>query len=211
MEFTELSCREFAQLLASKQPVPGGGGAAALVGAVGTALGRMTGALAEGKKKYAQYAEELSFLQSKAEALQEELLQLIETDAQAFAPLAEAYRLPKDTDEEKQYKLLVMEKALTGASLPPLHIMEKCAAALEIIEIMAVKGSRLAVSDAASGALFCLAAMQAAALNVYINTKLMQNRAQAQQLNRRAQNLLNEYRPRAEAIYNSTLHDLTAY
>ncbi|MGM9999585.1 MAG: cyclodeaminase/cyclohydrolase family protein [Candidatus Bruticola sp.] len=211
MEFPETSCRKFTQLLASKQPVPGGGGAAALVGAVGIALGRMTGALAEGKKKYAQHAEELAALQIKAEAVQEELLSLIEADAQSFAPLAEAYRLPKNTDEEKQYKLSVMEEALQGASLPPLHIMEKCAEALEIIEIMAVKGSSLAVSDAASGALFCLSAMKAAALNIYINTKLMQNRTQAQYLNERAQKLLQNYVPRAEAIYNDTVHNLTAH
>ena len=208
MNLENTTCQEFLNLLASKAPVPGGGGASALVGALGTALGHMTGALTIGKKKYAEYEPELKLLQVKLQKLQQELFQLIEEDAKAFAPLAEAYRLPQSTEEEKQHKEVIMEEALYKASLAPLRIMEKCARSVEILEVLALKGSRLAISDAASGASLCRAALEAAALNVYINTKAMKNRINAQELNKQADAILNEYLSRAAAIYKQIADQL---
>ncbi len=208
MDFKNTNCQNFLDMLASKAPVPGGGGASALVGALGTALGHMTGALTIGKKKYAEFEPELKSLQKELQQLQQELVGLIEEDARAFEPLAAAYQLPKNTEEEKLHKETVMEKALYSASLAPLRIMEKCARAIEILEIMALKGSRLAISDAASGASFCRAALEAAALNVFINTKAMTNKINAQELNKQADVILNEYLPRAEAIYSQIAKQL---
>lgn len=208
MDFKNTNCQDFLDMLASKAPVPGGGGACALVGALGTALGHMTGALTEGKKKYAEFEPELKLLQIELQKLQQELVDLIEKDAQAFEPLAAAYRLPKDTEEEKLHKEAVMEEVLYSASLVPLRIMEKCSRAVEILEIMAIEGSRLAISDAASGASFCRAALEAAALNVFINTKAMTNRINAQELNKQADVILNEYLPRAEAVYSQIAKQL---
>ncbi|HBM97727.1 TPA: sugar ABC transporter substrate-binding protein [bacterium UBP9_UBA11836] len=208
MDFKNTNCQDFLDMLASKAPVPGGGGACALVGALGIALGHMTGALTEGKKRYIEFAPELKLLQTELQQLQEELIELIDKDAQAFEPLAAAYRLPKDTEKERLHKEAVMEKALYSASLAPLRIMEKCSRAVEILEIMARKGSRLAISDAASGASFCRAALEAAALNVFINTKAMTNRINAQELNKQADIILNEYLPRAEAVYSQIAKQL---
>ena len=95
-DFTRHSGREFVALLASAAPVPGGGGAAALVGAIGTALGSMVGSLTAGKKKYAQVEEEIRALMKKCETLEGELLDQVAADAKGFAPLAAAYRLAKD-------------------------------------------------------------------------------------------------------------------
>lgn len=104
MGFSTVPCNEFVEVLGSKAPVPGGGGASALVGAVGTALGNMVGALTVGKKKYADVEEEMKELMAKATTLQDELLHLIERDAEVFEPLSKAYGMPRETEEEKAEK-----------------------------------------------------------------------------------------------------------
>ena len=112
MGFSTVPCNEFVEVLGSKAPVPGGGGASALVGAVGTALGNMVGALTVGKKKYADVEEEMKELMAKATTLQDELLHLIERDAEVFEPLSKAYGMPRETEEEKAEKARVMEIVL---------------------------------------------------------------------------------------------------
>ena len=104
MGFSTSTCTEFVEVLASKAPVPGGGGASALVGAVGTALENMVGSLTVGKKKYADVEEEMKELMAKATTLQDELLHLIERDAEVFEPLSKAYGMPRETEEEKAEK-----------------------------------------------------------------------------------------------------------
>ena len=183
MGFSTVPCNEFVEVLGSKAPVPGGGGASALVGAVGTALGNMVGALTVGKKKYADVEEEMKELMAKATTLQDELLHLIERDAEVFEPLSKAYGMPRETEEEKAEKARVMEIVLKDACSVPMEIMEKCCEAIDLIVEFAAKGSALAISDAGVGATFCKAALEGASLNVYINTKSMKNREYAEELN----------------------------
>jgi formiminotetrahydrofolate cyclodeaminase len=199
MTFTQLSCEEFVEILASKQPVPGGGGAAALVGAIGTALGNMVGSLTVGKKKYAAVEEEIIGLQQQATALQRELLRLVAADAEAFEPLSRAYGIPKDDPSREQ----VMEQALHQACSPPLAIMRACCRAIELHEAFAAKGSAIAISDVGCGVICCQAALRAASLNVFINTQAMRDRDYAQQLMAEADQLLDEYIPRAEAAFQA--------
>lgn len=208
MSITEKSCAEFVSALASKAPVPGGGGASALCGAVGTALGNMVGSLTAGKKKYAAVEAEIREYQAQCSALQSELLALVDKDAEVFATLAAAYGLPRDTEEQRLYKERVMEEALVAASEVPLRIMEKCCAAIVLMEQFAVKGSKLAVSDAGVGAALCRAALEGAALNVFINTKAMKNRARAGALDARAGAMLKDYCPRAGKIYSAVVREL---
>ena len=203
MNFSEVSCAEFVSVLGSKAPVPGGGGAAALVGAVGTALGNMVGALTIGKKKYASVEGDMLRLQKEAERLQRELLDLIQRDAEEFEPLSRAYGLPQSTEAEKAEKARVMEAALRAACGVPFEIMQKCAEAIRLHEEYAVKGSKLAVSDAGVGVLFCKAALAGASLNVYINTKAMTDRAYADEINRKTDGLLAEYETLADTIFSS--------
>ena len=184
-------------VLASKAAVPGGGGAAALVGAAGVALGNMVGCLTEGKKKYAAVEADIQRLNARAGELRRELEGLVEADAEAFAPLAKAYSIPKDDPARAE----IMEKALDAACAVPLEILEKCAEGVALAEEYAAKGSVLAVSDAGCAALFCKAAMQAAGLNVAINTRLMADREKAAALDKKAGALLAEYVPRADAVY----------
>ena len=124
MEMKDLSCAQFLAQLASKAPTPGGGGTAALAGAAGVALGNMVGCLTTGKKKYAAVEADIQALNARASALRLELEALVQADADAFAPLAAAYGLPKDTPEQAAHKAAVLEAALDGASAVPLQIME---------------------------------------------------------------------------------------
>ena len=172
--------------LASKAPTPGGGGAAALCGAVGIALGNMVGNLTLGKKKYAEVQEDIAALNAKAESLREDFLALIDADAEAFEPLSKAYGIPKDEPARGE----VMEAALLAAVQPPLEIMRKCVKALELIADYASKGSALAISDAGCAAAITRAACEAAALNVLVNTKPMRDREKAGVINREANELL---------------------
>ena len=208
MEMMEKSCGQFLAELAGKAPTPGGGGASALVGAAGVALGNMVGSLTVGKKKYAAVEAGIQALNARAEALRGELEALVQADAEAFAPLAAAYGLPKDTPEQAAHKAAVLEKALDAACAVPLQIMEKCAEGITLAEEYAAKGSVMAVSDAGCAAVLCKAALQAASLNVFINTKLMADRSRADVLDAKADNLLNEFVPRADAVFASVMQKL---
>ena len=199
MDMTTTSCREFVTVLASNEPAPGGGGAAALVGAIGTALGNMVGSLTVGKKKYADVEAEIVALMKKCDALQTELLDQVPADAEGFVPLAKAYSIPKDDPTRET----VLEEATVIACKVPVHIMELCCEALEAIKTFADKGSRLAVSDAGCGAVIVKAAMQAASLNVFINTKTLKNRAYADELNEKCLSMLDTYGKLADEIFET--------
>ena len=205
MGFSTVPCNEFVEVLASKAPVPGGGGASALVGAVGTALGNMVGSLTVGKKKYANVEAEMYELKAKSDKLQAELLHLIERDAEVFEPLSKAYGMPRETEEEKAEKARVMEIVLKDACSVPMEIMEKCCEAIDIIAEFAAKGSALAISDAGVGVAFCKAALKGASLNVYINTKSMKNREYAEELNAKCDAMLETYTKKADEIFDSVL------
>ena len=198
MDMTMESCRRFVEVLASDAPAPGGGGAAALVGAIGTALGNMVGSLTVGKKKYADVQEEILDLKAKCDALQKELLDQVEEDDKGFVPLSKAYGIPKDDPNRDA----ILEDATITACKVPMHIMELCCEAIDCIAVFAAKGSRLAVSDAGCGAVCCKAALQAASLNVFINTKSLKNREVAEELNRQANLMLNKYCQLADEIFN---------
>ena len=198
MDMTLASCREFVSVLASDAPAPGGGGAAALVGAIGTALGNMVGSLTVGKKKYADVEAEIIALKAKCDALQTELLNQVEADEVNFLPLAKAYGIPKDDPNRDK----IMEEATIIACSTPMKIMELCCEAMDCIAVFAEKGSRLAVSDAGCGAVCCKAALQAASLNVFINTKSLKNRDVAEEMNRKANLMLNKYCQLADEIFN---------
>ncbi len=197
MDMTMESCRKFVEVLASDAPAPGGGGAAALVGAIGTALGNMVGSLTVGKKKYADVEAEIIALKAKCDDLQKQLLDQVEADEINFLPLAKAYGIPKDDPNRDK----VMEEATIIACSTPVKIMELCCEALDAIAVFAAKGSRLAVSDAGCGAVCVKAALQAASLNVFINTKTLKNREVAEEMNAKCLNMLDKYGALADEIF----------
>lgn len=197
MRFEDKKINEFTEVLASKEAVPGGGGASALVGSIGMALGNMVGSLTTGKKKYADVEEDIQALMTEGENLRIELLSMMDKDAEAFAPLAKAYGIPKDDPSRDE----VMEKALDVACQAPMDIMRTVCKALDVIKEFAAKGSALAISDAGVGAVCCKAALQGASLNVFINTKSMKDRAKAEALEAEANAMLDKYCRLADEIY----------
>ncbi|OSB09409.1 cyclodeaminase/cyclohydrolase family protein [Paraclostridium bifermentans] len=169
MKIAQKSCIEFVDVLASKSAVPGGGGAAALTGSIGIALGSMVCNLTIGKKKYAEYEENVKCILEKARILEKELLDMIDEDAECFLPLSKAYGLPSSTEEEKKVKNDTMESALKTACEVPIKIVKVCYEAIKLHEDLVDKGSRLAISDVGVGVQCLRAAILSGQLNVFIN------------------------------------------
>ena len=191
------SVNEFCEVLASKAAVPGGGGASALAGALGAALGNMVGELTVGKKKYAEVEPIVRELMTQIQALQKALLACIEKDAAAFEPLSRAYGIPKDDPTRAE----VMESCLRTAAAPPMEIMELSAQTLDLLRGFADMGSKLAISDAATGAAMSRAALFGAAMNVRVNTAAMHDREYAGKINARVDELTEKYGAIADKIF----------
>jgi len=201
MAFAEDKCVEFLEKLGAKEPTPGGGGASALVGATAAALGRMVGNYTLGKEKYADAEDEILEVMENLGDLYEHLCSLVDRDAEVFEPLSDAYKLPKDAPNRS----VTMENALRLAVTVPLDIMCDVCSVLELLSVLAEKGSTLVVSDAGVAAACGKAALQGGALNVFINTKTMEDRDYADLINEQAQQMLEEYGPVADEIFASVL------
>lgn len=201
MNFMSEKCDDFSRLLASKNPVPGGGGASAYVGALGIALGSMVGNLTLGNKKYQNVEPDIKVLLKKSEDLRIKLTEFVEEDAKVFEPLSKAYGLPKTTEEEKKNKAFILENELKNACEVPVKIMECCCEAIDLLEEYSIKGTRIAISDVGVGAAFCKSAFLGASLNVFINTKLMKNLQRKNDFNIMAQDMLDKYIEKADRIY----------
>ena len=191
-DMKKMTVEEFAGILASSEPIPGGGGVSALVAALGAALGSMVCSLTTGKKKYEKTQPELDLIITRLEEYRIKLLDGMRADAEVFLPLAEAYSLPKDTEEESRHRDEVLEKLLLEAAKTPLILMDDIIRVMDLLEKLSRIGSRLAVSDVGVGISLCKAAVDSAALNVYINTKMMKDRKKAAQLNIEADELKEE-------------------
>lgn len=201
MKMLEKPATQFLSELSSNAPVPGGGGASAAVGAFAAALGMMVTNLTIGKKKYADYEEEVKAVRDRLEGLRDQLIDLVDGDAVAFEPLSKAYSIPKDDPERDA----IMENALYEASVVPMSIMETVLAAAKELEILVEKGSKLAVSDVGVGILFAQAAIEGASLNVYINTKSMKDRDRAAALDAKADAIIAEGAALKARIYDGVL------
>lgn len=198
---TNQTCAEFAAALASKAPVPGGGGASALVGALGAALCSMVCHYTVGKKKYAAVEEDVRGILTEAEALREKLLALVEEDAAAFEPLSRAYAIPKEAPERGE----VMERCLREAAAPPMELLRLSCRVIELHRELLDKGSVMVRSDVGTGVIFSWSALYGAALNVKVNTKLMADRAYAEELNAEADELVNKYWKIADQVYEAVI------
>lgn len=204
----EQKTTDFLEVLSSAAPVPGGGGASAAVGAFASALGMMVANLTIGKKKYADVEAEIIERKERLLVLQKKLIELTDKDAEAFEPLSKAYGLPKETKEQIEEKERVMEKALYEASIVPLEIMRTVSEVMDELKALGEKGSRIAISDVGVAVLFARAALEGASLNIYINTRLMKDREQAERLNRESDHMITEVRKLQEEIYAGVLEKI---
>jgi methenyltetrahydrofolate cyclohydrolase len=205
----EKGCIEFLDLLCSKEPVPGGGGACAYVGALGIALGSMVGNLTLGKKKYQDVEADIKVLLEKSETLKRELIELVDKDAEAFFPLSQAYGLPNSTGEDKEERDRVMQNALVGASEVPLTIARCCGKAIDLLEEYSKQGTRIAISDVGVGAYFAKAALLGAKLNVLINTKSMKDEKLKNVIESELDWLVKKYAEKADMICSAVEKKIT--
>ena len=189
----------FTEESASKAPVPGGGGVSALCGALAASLAEMVTNLTTGKKKYAEYEDEIQKIMAETEELRVNLLACITKDAEAFEPLAAAYSMDKNTEGYAER----MEQCLRTAAEPPYQIMKYCTEVIRLDERLAVIGSKLAVSDAGTSVMLASGALYGAYLNVRVNTRLMKDRTYADELEKNADALLEEYSKRALDCFNA--------
>ncbi len=203
-----LTINEFIEKLGSKDAVPGGGGAAALTASLGISLCKMAANLTVGKKKFADVEAEMYDIIAECDKLSAEFVGLIQKDADGFLPLSKAYGLPTETEEQKKFKEETLERELVHAAAVPFEIMEKCARAIELSAIVAEKGSKLVVSDAACAINTCMSALKCASLNVYINTKYMKDKEKAVELNQKADDLITNSSILAENVFSGVLKSL---
>jgi len=205
MKLTQLSCNEFAMELAAKKPVPGGGGAAALVGAVGVALNTMVVNYSIGKKKLIEHKELYEDILNRGEILKEKLIDLIDKDAENFEPLSKAYSMPSGTEEEKIEKEEMMQKCLKMACSAPLKMLEYTFESIllhnEIVDI----SSKTMISDIGVGVQCLKAALFSAYLNVEINIKSMSDADYVLKTRERVKKMVEDGTAVADEVYEKVI------
>lgn len=203
-QMKQLTIEEFVGQLCSNAPVPGGGGASSMVGALSAALCSMVAELTTGKKKYAEYQADIDRILPQAVEISKSMMDLMSEDAKAFEPLSKAYSIPKDDPNRDE----ILENALVVAAKAPLQIVMECEKVAGLLEELYVKGSRLALSDVGVAASFLSAAVKGAAMNVYINTKLMKNREVASSMNEQTDRIVESVSVRADKVTKDVIDSL---
>jgi formiminotetrahydrofolate cyclodeaminase len=189
--------------LASERPTPGGGGAAAVCGAIGAALVSMVANLTIGKKNYEAVSDALAAVNKKAEALRAELTGAIEEDVVAFDSVMGAYGLPRGTDAEKAARTAAIQVALKDATLAPMRTVKACFEVIRLSADVAEAGNLNVISDAGVAVLAANAALRSAALNVYINAKAIKDREFAETQIAEVESLLARAAETTEAVYQT--------
>ncbi len=198
------SCTAFTVNLASRTLLPGGGSAAALVGALSVSLCQMVSSLAVRKKRFAACKEELQHIIHQADFLREEFLQLMDEDMAAFEPLVRAYALPRRTPGYAD----ILENAALTASRVPYRMMERCCDAIRLLEGLQDKCSPSLISDVGCAAITARAALEAAHLNVLINTRAIPGNGEALLTELKAEAILSEYLPRVQKVADAVTENM---
>ncbi|MCT8976363.1 cyclodeaminase/cyclohydrolase family protein [Clostridium sp. CX1] len=209
MKLADKTCTEFIEVLASKAAVPGGGGAAALTGAIGMALGSMVCNLTIGKKKFVEYEEKLQGILNRAGELQQELLKMIDADAECFLPLSKAYGMPKDTDEQKKLKEETLEKCLKDACEVPVSIVKLAYESIKLHEGLVDNCSMLAISDVGVGVQCLRAAIIGAQLNVIININSIKDVDYVEKVKKETEPLIEEGVKLCDEVYEKVVKALS--
>ncbi|WP_034215737.1 cyclodeaminase/cyclohydrolase family protein [Lachnoanaerobaculum sp. MSX33] len=199
---------EYIKELGSKAPVPGGGGASAVAGALSAALSSMVCNLTVGKKSYISVEDDIKKILENMNKHMESFIKLSDKDAEVFYPLSQAYSFKPQNDEEKKMHEENMEKLLFDAAMVPLYIMKEAYSMLVAVDFLAKKGSKLAVSDAGVAVSMLRSAVCGAMMNVVINVKYMKNREKAQDLMDEASEILENTMNKADIIYREVLEVL---
>lgn len=209
MVLTELSCRDFADELAAKKPVPGGGGAAALAGALGAALNSMVVNYSVGKKKLLQFEEQHMDILRRAEVLRNKLLDLVEKDAKSFEPLSRAYIMPKETEQEKKIKEETLQKCLKEACEAPLETLKLSYEGILLHEELIEICTKTIVSDVGVGIQCLKAAINSAYLNVLINLNSITDEEYVKNNLESSKKFLKDGNEKADEVYERVIEILS--
>ncbi|MGZ4954964.1 MAG: methenyltetrahydrofolate cyclohydrolase [Methylobacter sp.] len=200
-EIKDKSVQAFIDELASKAPTPGGGSAAAVMGAQAAALISMVCNLTIGKPRYAEVEVEMQSLLEKSEVLRETLIGMIKADVDVFDCLMATYGLPKDSDEEKAARTEAIQSALKEATIVPLKCANACLEAITLSRVAAEKGNVGVISDAGVAVMAAYGGLKSAALNVYINARGLKDRVFADAKLAELESILNGADVAAEEVY----------
>lgn len=200
-EIKDKSIENYLDELASKAATPGGGSAAALLGAQSAALTSMVCNLTIGKPKYIEVEDDMRALLARAESLRTTLTNLIKADVDVFNQLMAAYGLVKVTEQEKKARSQQIQTVLREATLVPLACAKACAEAVELSQQAADKGNLNVISDAGVAVMSAYAGLKSAALNVYINTASLKDGPFAEEKLAELELILNGTDIKAEEIY----------
>jgi methenyltetrahydrofolate cyclohydrolase len=202
------SVHRFLDELASSAPTPGGGSAAAVMGAMGAALLSMVCRLTVGKKDYESVEASMREALARSESLREQLTAMVAADVQVFEALMAAYKLPRSTDQEKRARGQAIQEALKQATDVPLECAAACAEVLDLSRQVALQGHRSVISDAGVAALVAHAALRSAALNVFINVPSIQDAEFVRSRSARLDALLAQCSEASEQVYQTVLKRL---
>ena len=200
--------QQFLDELASQSSTPGGGSAAAIMGAMGAALVSMVCNLTIGKQNYAEVGDLMADTLAQAEALRGRLIGLVQADIRAFDAVMAAYGLPRQTEAEKQARSARIQEALKGATEAPLACAHACADIIALSRVVAEHGNRNVVSDAGVAVLAAHAALRSAALNVQVNVKAIKDPEFVAQASSRLEAILASGENECEEIYQRVWHTL---
>jgi methenyltetrahydrofolate cyclohydrolase len=202
-EIKHQSIQTFLGELASKSATPGGGSAAALIGAQGAALVSMVCNLTIGKPKFAEVEAEMQEVLGKAETLRSQLTELIKADIDVFNRLMSKYALPKESDEEKAIRSAAIQDILKDATEVPIQCVHACVAVIQLSKIAAEKGNPSAVSDAGAAVMAAYAGLKSSELNVYINAGSLKDKAYAEAKLSELEQAINEIDKIVDSIYQT--------
>ncbi len=205
MKLADMNVTEFARVLASDAPAPGGGSTAALAGSLGAALTAMVCRLTEGKKQFADHREAILEVQARATDLQNRFLDVMDRDTDAFLVVSSAFALPKGSDEEKAARSAAIQKGLEGCTATPFEMMELAAQTVELTESLLGRFNTASASDLGVGALSLRTAVQGAWLNVLINIGSLKNQELAEDYRAKGQILVDRVVAAADRIYAAVL------
>ena len=205
MKLAEMNVTEFARVLASDAPAPGGGSTAALEGALGAALTAMVCRLTEGKKAFAEHRESILEVMAKAEALQANFLDVMDRDTDAFMVVSNAFAMPKATDEEKAARSAAIQKGLEGCTATPFEMMQLAAETIELTEGLLGRFNTASASDLGVGALSLRSAVQGAWLNVLINIGSLKDKELAEDYRAKGEALVKKVCEAADRVYATVL------
>ena len=197
----DISIELFLDDLASRKPTPGGGSAAAVMGAMGAALVSMVCNLTIGRTQYRDFEEKLKSVLTKAEELRRDLIKMIEEDVQAFDSVMRAYHMPRSTKDETVTRAQVIQTALKAATLVPMRCCRACREVIILGRVVGDKGNHSVVSDAGVAAVAAYAALRSAALNVFTNARAITDRIFAEEQLAELEQLLSQAATATETSY----------